>query len=571
MLLGLLPAAPILALSCGQTPVPVGLVMVAPQAIGDADSVDLFVFDAEGHKCGKNGHVDEIPKEAIEFPLSNEGCPEGLSWCADVELEKTSTTKMFAAIAKSQGQTLLEGCTETAIDQDPLEVTIEMKQFIEEKCCGDGKLQPGEQCDPGGSPQCGGVVEDELCFPDCSATEVLLSAQGTVKPLLTNEPHTKSELAMAFCPGNSQIGNALRTVFRSTDSKANAASDINLRVLSTELRTIVVPQPLGLQMRLPMPCFNVYATAGKADEVTPSIAPVSQNSTLMVYASNEKQLSSSDIFLVEHTEDVCADVPQGVEPAVLVSIPTSMPGSVTPDVARGPEGQALIVWKLKDQIVGRVWKGGTMVPPASDPPIPIGTGSAPRVAGSATGWVVVYEGAGAGDGDGILKRPVGLDGKVGTEDVVNAETPGAQIQPDVAMLDDGAYVVVWQNAGNIFFQRYDAAGVAVKGDQEAALNNDKPGAHATPAVGAPVSGGGFFAAAWENDDGSVSARFIAEKSGFLFNSVDGTNASFLASHPGIAGLRRRPAVAIGGYVAIGWQDDSDLHGGVFVRRFPTPN
>lgn len=570
LVFGLAPAMPLCAAACAETPVDLGLVMTAPQAIKDADSVDLFVFPASGHKCGPDGQVDKIPKTALKFSLSNKDCPEGLAWCKDISLERSSAKQMFAAIAKQQGQNVLAGCTSKAVDQDPLEVTLEMKQIIEPLCCGDGKLQVGEQCDPGGSPTCGGVAQDEVCFPDCSAQEELLSIDDPVKPFLTNAPHTKAELAMAFCPGNVQIGTALRAVFTSTDSKVNNKSDINLRVMSPDLRTIVEPAPLGLQLRLPLPCANIYATGGKGAENAPSIAPVSQNSTLMVYASNEKLSSSSDIFLIEHTEDVCADVGIDVEPSVLVSITAPAPGATSPDVARGPEGSALIVWKQSEQLVSRVWKGGVLTPPANEAPTPIANGSGPKVAGSATGWVVVYEGSGAGDGDGIFKRAIGLDGKPGPEELVNGDTGGPQIQPDVAMLDDGTYAIVWQSGGEIFLQRYGADGVAVKGDQDAPLDTDKVGGHAFPAIGAPVTGGGFFAAAWENgDDGSISARFM-DKSSFLFNSIDGTNGSFLASHPGIAGLRHRPAVAVGSVVAFGWQDDSDTHPGVYIRRFPVP-
>ena len=570
LLLGLCPAMPLVASACAETPVDLGLVMVAPQAIKDADSVDLYVYPAKGHTCAPDGQVGAIPKTAQKFSLGKEGCGEGLSWCKDISLDRTSAKQMFAAIARQQGQDVLAGCATTAIDQDPLEVTIEMKQIIVPKCCGDGIVQVGEQCDPGGSPSCGGVVQDEVCFPDCTAQEQLLSIDDPVKPFLTNEPHTKSELAMAFCPGNVQIGTALRAVFTSSDSTATNKSDINLRAMSPDLRTITDPAPLALQLRLPIPCANIYAPGGKGAENAPAIAPVSASSTLMVYASNEKLSTSSDVFLVEHTDDVCADVGAMGEPARLVSITSPTPGATQPDVAKGPEGNALIVWKQGAQIVSRVWKGGVLIPDAAELPIAIANGSSPKVAGNADGWVVVYEGAGAGDGDGIFMREVGLDGKPGPEVLVNGATDGAQIQPDVAMLDDGTHAIVWMSNGEIYLQRYGADGAAVKGDQDAPLDTDKVGGHAFPAIAAPATGGGFFAAAWENgDDGSISARFM-DKTGFLFNTVDGTNGSFLASHPAIVGLRRRPSVAVGSVVAFGWQDDSDTHSGVWVRRFPVP-
>jgi hypothetical protein len=40
----------------------------------------------------------------------------------------------------------------------------------------------------------------------------------------------------------------------------------------------------------------------------------------------------------------------------------------------------------------------------------------------------------------------------------------------------------------------------------------------------------------------------------------------------VATVRRAPAVAIGGggFVAFGWQDDSAVRPGLYVRRFPLP-
>jgi hypothetical protein len=80
----------------------------------------------------------------------------------------------------------------------------------------------------------------------------------------------------------------------------------------------------------------------------------------------------------------------------------------------------------------------------------------------------------------------------------------------------------------------------------------------------------FYLAAWQSD-ASVRARFFGAASGFLYNPVDGQNGDFQAS-PAEPGARARPAVAVGGnsHVAIGWEDQSVEHTGVWVRRFPLP-
>jgi hypothetical protein len=90
-----------------------------------------------------------------------------------------------------------------------------------------------------------------------------------------------------------------------------------------------------------------------------------------------------------------------------------------------------------------------------------------------------------------------------------------------------------------------------------------------------AAGIGFFAVAWEDAPGKISARFIGGTSGFGYNNVTGQNDAFVASTPDPAdkpGERVGPAVAIGGagFVVFGWEDRNADHHGVFVRRFPLP-
>ena len=77
--------------------------------------------------------------------------------------------------------------------------------------------------------------------------------------------------------------------------------------------------------------------------------------------------------------------------------------------------------------------------------------------------------------------------------------------------------------------------------------------------------------AWEEvDTTDVWARLVDPATGFLPNSVTGQPDAFPVGYPGFASVRKRPAVAIGGHIAIGWHDESEMHEGVFVRRFPIP-
>ena len=103
------------------------------------------------------------------------------------------------------------------------------------------------------------------------------------------------------------------------------------------------------------------------------------------------------------------------------------------------------------------------------------------------------------------------------------------------------------------------------------INASTDGEQANPA--ASIGLGDVFVVAWENQlSGEIWARFIGGSSGFVFNNVNGQNSDFLASAAGVSGSRRKPVVTAGGdgYVAMGWEDQSASHPGVFVRRFPIP-
>src|SRR5262245_25273016 len=114
-LLGLVPIAFVTGLigACSHEPARIGLVLETPQSLlGDARSVTLSVFDASEAKCLSTGHVTKIPSgEGTQvFPLQRKGCDRGISWCKDIELEKSDKAMLFAVVAKSAIGTIAEGC-----------------------------------------------------------------------------------------------------------------------------------------------------------------------------------------------------------------------------------------------------------------------------------------------------------------------------------------------------------------------------------------------------------------------------------------------------------------------------
>jgi hypothetical protein len=252
---------------------------------------------------------------------------------------------------------------------------------------------------------------------------------------------------------------------------------------------------------------------------------------------------------------------------------------VNPAVATNGSDRAMVVWLNGTSLRGRVWVNGadsdcsTCLPAGEEITFGVtlaeNSGRA-RVAGTANGFFVAYSAA-----ESIFYRTVTLDGVPGAEVKVN-ETDGVHLEPDIAALPDGRFVVVWRtDGGQVRFQRFEANGNPVPGDQDGALSANSPPGF-TPAVAGSSSAGTFWTAAWAGNDGTVWARHIDAEGAFLRNSVNGLLEDFLASHPATTGSRVTPDVAIGGsgWVAIGWADTSEDAGGfgrgIRVRRFPLP-
>lgn len=584
LLLGLVPALPVAIAvgACAEAPVTLGLVMHAPLGLLDtATRVTLRVFDKGNATCTPaTGRVENAPTgDTVQtFDLERSGCGAGVGWCKQIELDRDSTEKIFAITAEGSAGVLAEGCAEDKVDQDPLEVSIKVQRFNPPACCNDGSLQTGEQCDRGGpaatacdgSPggECRGIEGDAVCRCDCTAEEILLSIKNSGTPVLDNDgPGTKTHLAMAFSPGKETTTNALRTAYTS-DTISSGGGDIHLRFLGADLYPIQKPFPLTQQFRLPARCSDIDGSGIALVQRDPSIAPVGLDRVAIVYASDQEATNNFHVFLSAQNEWGCADAPPQKVSAQVGDV------QIRPDVAGGPDDAALVVWQRDTGVFGRIWKrSGELVPTMGE--IPIATnGSAPRVAGNKDGWVVVYQGAGNGDGDGIFMVRITPEGEVVDEPkIVNDAPMGVQDQPDVAMLDDGRFLVTWQAGGDVLFQRYDKDALRVPGteDQNPA-NTTTDGTQVRPRAAAGL---GFFTVVWEDERGTIGARFIGGTAGFGYNSVTGQNDAFLANIPdpaGTMGMRSGPAVAIGGagFVAIGWQDDSPSHFGVYARRFPLP-
>jgi hypothetical protein len=603
LLIGLVPVLPGVLLfgACDSRPVSIGLSLTVPQGLLDqATAVKLSVFDAAGATCdATTGNVGAVPGGAQVFPLSNTGCTGGDIWCATIKLDRDGSNKMFAVVATKAGVTIAEGCATKVVDQDPLVVEIQAHRYSPPKCCNNGKLEPGEQCDTGVQASCDatapsactGIPDDAVCFCDCTAKEILLSIDDITAPNLKNgQAGSKAALALSFGPGGTSNPEVLRAVYEANDPGSGTGYDIHESFRGADLYPIKDPVPLTLQLQFPVLCHAVQASLGLArDQRSPAMAKASEDTVVAVYQSNQNSVANVwDVFLSPQIPEGCADEKPCTKASdcqtscnaggtcdPTIQINTMTGGATDPRVAGGPAGTVLVTWTRKDGVYGRIWRtDGTLVPPMNEIQIAPG-GSAARVAGDLSGFRVVYQGAGPGDPDGVFMRSVDPFGKVSGEVAVNDVTQGVQDQPDIAMLQDGSTLVVWHSGADVYFQRFDASAKASPDDQSAPLNTT--GVKDMTDQQHPVAAGanGYFVVAWETPDpttgaGSIAARFVGATTGFGYNSVSGQNDEFPAVDPTTKGDRHRPAVAMSAFTAIGWEDHDPTHPGVWVRRFPPP-
>ncbi|MEM6697784.1 MAG: hypothetical protein AAF599_05275 [Bacteroidota bacterium] len=116
-------------------------------------------------------------------------------------------------------------------------------------------------------------------------------------------------------------------------------------------------------------------------------------------------------------------------------------------------------------------------------------------------YTVVWQSLGQdSDGWGIYQRRFDNTGTALTGEVlVNTTTAGQQRFPDIAMNDDGDYVVVWESEFDVYLQRYNSSGAA-QGTQTL-INATTTNTQNYPVVA--MDSDGDFAVAWQslNKDG----------------------------------------------------------------------
>jgi len=558
-------------------------VSVAPSLVfprGLLDSVDkltLTVLDGSGGAAtcdpaaGAVTGADAAPK-LLTKELSKNNCPPGVKFCGDLDLEKSTNDRVFSAQATSSDGTILAvGCATSKVDQDALPLAIKMVRYVPAAQCGNGVVESTEQCEGGGFG----------CDDQCHTTEVLISSGESTSKTQTGNPGDKLDPSFVWPAQNGDGGR----FFAFYTDKTPGLTDVAMSVLTAQLTPVTSPVALTCQGQAAKgkPC-SVLLPNGSG--FPPDAAPKSQgapsaatlNGKYYVVFQDDDSSNGQDIHMRSMDSALVAE--QGVGAAIGVNGEPSGAGDPgiqsLPQISAPASGDKLLVAWQDDASGGKIL-ARTITPAGvrgTQREISSGTGNV-RVSLAPTpgGWVVVWE-----SGGDIKLRQVNGDGlPQGPEQVVNENTSGVQERPRVAAQPDGRFCVVWadKNKGDdVYFQRFNASGGKIAGDQTKALNDVvSDGVQSSPTIAALSAAGGAFAVAWlDAASNHVRARYVGGSSGFLFNNVNGQASEFQAS--AVDGrTRANPVIASGGsgpFVAIGWEDKTAGGAGIVVRKFPSP-
>jgi hypothetical protein len=149
-------------------------------------------------------------------------------------------------------------------------------------------------------------------------------------------------------------------------------------------------------------------------------------------------------------------------------------------------------------------------------------------------------------------------GKKWGDITVNKKSAGQQVYPDIAMADDGSFVVVWMDDSdeNNAFQIY-AAGFNSNGSKkwgDITVNKNSAGQQLNPDI--DMAGNGSFVVVWE-DDNNKNSIYQLYAAGFNANGSKKWND--ITVNENSDGQQRNPSVAVGvdGSFVVCWQDDSN--------------
>ncbi len=575
----------------------IALHLLTPKGVLDnADTVTLAVYDASVVGCNADGTLNASPPTdpsmilLAPVAMTGSGCPNQpggttpYKWClsGSLPLDPTRPLTWYVAGTKT-GTPEFYGCTQQAVDQDPVSVDITVDPYVPGSRCGDGNIIPPKTCDPGGTG-----MSDEACNAStCTTNEVIVSNGVAANQFYRGNPGRKTSI------GGMWIGGAFVAVWSdaaTNSSGGDGGPEITARRLTQDLVTVSKPAVLKAEVRLPR--GGSTATSGgtkvrSGSATQPAIAQLSDvtggNTEFVTVFAQSASGANADLRLMATVQNSGLVAPTLDD----TRVSKAEVQQDQPAVAVNANDLALVVWRTPNGIHSSIFNPKTSMF-SSEIGVSSGASDAtPQVAAVGSDFIVTWS-----DGADIYMIRVGSDGvPKGSQALVNtgARQAGTQDSPAVAGFATGDFVIAWRDGAgdvgsDIRLQKFDTKGNPTGSEVTAIVNNvHNAGDQTQPSIAAGIAKGGqrYYLVAWNSaPDQQIAARYLAaDASGYLQSTLNatGTDGDFFV---GIGmSPRSGPATAISasnpGYAAVLWSDDgAGTPGGddnrVRVRRLPGP-
>jgi hypothetical protein len=277
---------------------------------------------------------------------------------------------------------------------------------------------------------------------------------------------------------------------------------------------------------------NEYTTSG---QIKPVVAAASDGDFVVTWQSLDQDGSGNGIFARRFSN---TGSPTGTEFQVNSRTAAAQYNSA---IAMGPGGDFIVTWEGADQdgsgrgVFGLRFtaSGGREGAEFQVNSHTLASQYSAQVAiDDLGGFVVAWQSYGQDGGDfGIFaQRFTSAGSRLGVEFQVNAYTTFPQFGPDVAVDDDGDFVITWSSLlqdgseSGIFLRRFDSAGTPRTAELQ--VNSYTTSSQGSPVVA--MDDGGDFVVAWEDlsqdgsDNGIFARRLIASDGAVL--DIDGNAA-----------------------------------------------
>ena len=243
------------------------------------------------------------------------------------------------------------------------------------------------------------------------------------------------------------------------------------------------------------------------------------------------------------------------------------------DVTGLTGGGFVVTWQEDEEVLARIYDSSGN-PSGSEFTVNTTTGNtqeSPAIAATGDGgFVVVWDGNGSGDSSGVFGQRYNSSGSsVGSEFRVNTTTSNTQDDPNVAALNNGGFVVVWDGNGTgdssgVFAQLYNSSGNTV--GSEFRVNTTTSDTQSNASV--TTLNNGDFLVVWQSDEqdgddwGIYAQRFDSSGSTVGSEFRVNTTTSNDQTEPEVTALND------GGFMVV-WEsaNQDGSQDGVYAKRY----